>query len=146
MFRSLSLVLLLLVISLVFSADLNGIYVLDLCECSSSKEQCEPKGPFIFDQQRSSLAVRYGSIQIGVGTIDTDNRLDLYLNKNRCKGIWNPKNRLAEFKCQQQSGAVCATKLRCVSGTCLETRLINDVPSRAGKLVLSLFSLILLFI
>ena len=143
MFRSL--IVLLFFVSIVRSTDLNGIYVLDLCECSSSKEQCEPKGPFIFDQQRSSLAVRYGSIQIGVGTIDNDNHLDLYLNKNRCKGIWNGKNRLAEFKCQQQSGAICATKLRCVSGACLEARTGQGVSSGGRTLVPSLVSLILFF-
>lgn len=103
---------------LVTHADLNGIFVLDSCECNSSNEKCEPNGPFIFDQQRSTVAVRYGATQVGVGTLGS-NRLDLYLNQNRCKGFYNSKSRLADLKCQHKDGIICTTKLRCVSGSCL---------------------------
>ena len=114
-----SIVILLFSFVLLTHGNLNGIFVLDSCECNSPDEKCELNGPFIFDQQRSTVAVRYGATQVGVGTLGS-NRLDLYLNQNRCKGLWNGKSRLAEFKCQHPSGAVCATKLRCVSGSCLD--------------------------
>ncbi len=113
-----SIVILLISLIIVSSENLNGIFVIDSCECNSSNENCEPNGPFIFDQQRTSIAVRYGAVQVGVGTLG-NNRLDLYLNKSRCKGLWNGKNRLAEFKCQHQDGNVCLIKFRCVSGSCL---------------------------
>jgi hypothetical protein len=114
-----SIVILLGSLILVSNANLNGIFVIDSCECDSPNEKCESNGPFIFDQQRSTIAVRYGAVQVGVGTLG-NNRLDLYLNQNRCKGLWNGKTRLAELKCQHKDGIVCATKLRCVSGSCLE--------------------------
>jgi hypothetical protein len=123
-----SIVILLLSLTLVSSENLNGIFVIDSCECNSPDEKCEPNGPFIFDQQRSSVAVRYGAKQIGVGTLG-NNRLDLYLNQNRCKGLWNGKSRLAELKCQHSGGVICSTKLRCVSGSCLDDTSINSSSS-----------------
>lgn len=142
--------IIILVLSFIFvsSENLNGIFVIDSCECSSPNEKCEPNGPFIFDQQRSSVAVRYGAVQVGVGTLGS-NRLDLYLNQNRCKGVWNGKSRLAELKCQHPGGSVCATKLRCVSGLCLEDS--SSLPSSsATKMtmisVVSLISSFLMFI
>jgi len=114
-----SIFILLISFIIVSSENLNGIFVIDSCECNSPNEKCDPNGPFIFDQQRTSVAVRYGAVQVGVGTLG-NNRLDLYLNQNRCKGLWNGKTRLAELKCQHQGGTVCVTKLRCVSGLCLD--------------------------
>ncbi|CAF0800714.1 unnamed protein product [Rotaria sordida] len=101
------------------SQNLNGIFLIDSCECNSSTETCEPNGPFILNQKRSTLTVKYGSVQIGVGTLG-NNQLDLYLNQNRCKGLWNGKTHLAELKCQHQGGIICTTKLRCLSGSCLD--------------------------
>lgn len=114
-----SIVILLGSLIIVSNANLNGIFVIDSCECDSPNEKCESNGPFIFDQQRSTVAVRYGAVQVGVGTLGS-NRLDLYLNQNRCKGLWNGKSHLAELKCQHKDGIICATKLRCVSGSCLD--------------------------
>ncbi|CAF0807990.1 unnamed protein product [Rotaria sordida] len=101
------------------SQNLNGIFLIDSCECNSSTETCEPNGPVILNQKRSTLTVKYGSVQIGVGTLG-NNQLDLYLNQNRCKGLWNGKTHLAELKCQHQGGIICTTKLRCLSGSCLD--------------------------
>jgi hypothetical protein len=125
MFRSI--VILLGCSILLTNANLNGIFVIDSCECDSPNEKCESNGPFIFDQQRSTVAVRYGATQVGVGTLG-NNRLDLYLNQNRCKGLWNGKSHLAELKCQHKDGIICSTKLRCVSGSCLDdtTTIINS--------------------
>jgi hypothetical protein len=114
-----SIVILLGSLIIVSNGNLNGIFVIDSCECDSPNEKCESNGPFIFDQQRSTVAVRYGAVQVGVGTLGS-NRLDLYLNQNRCKGLWNGKSHLAELKCQHKDGIICATKLRCVSGSCLD--------------------------
>ena len=133
-------------VTIIASENLNGIFVIDSCDCDSLSEQCEQKGPFIFDQQRSSLAVRYGSLQIGVGTLD-NNRLDLYLNKNRCKGVWNGKTRLAEIKCQHQAGTICTIKIRCVSGACLDNVPTKSMSSAAVKTTAtSLFATISLFL
>ncbi|CAM4896339.1 unnamed protein product [Rotaria socialis] len=84
------------------SQNLNGIFLIHECECSSSKETCEPNGPFILNQKRSTLTVKYGSLQIGVGTLG-NNQVDLYLNQNRCKGLWDGKNHIADLKCQHQA-------------------------------------------
>ena len=101
------------------SQNLNGIFLIDTCKCNSSIETCEPNGPFIFNQKRSTIAIKYGSTQVGVGTLGND-QLDLFLNQNRCKGLWNRKTHLAELKCQHQGGIICATNLRCISGSCLD--------------------------
>jgi hypothetical protein len=101
------------------SQNLNGIFLIDSCKCNSSIETCEPNGPFIFNQKRSTLGIKYGSTQVGVGTIGND-QLDLFLNQNRCKGLWNRKTHIAELKCQHQGGIICATNLRCISGSCLD--------------------------
>jgi hypothetical protein len=101
------------------SQNLNGIFIIDSCKCNSSAETCEPTGPFIFNQKRSTLAVRYGSQQVGVGSLGKD-QLDLYLNQNRCKGLWNRKSHFAELKCQHQGGISCTTNFRCISGSCLD--------------------------
>ncbi|CAF3818472.1 unnamed protein product [Rotaria sordida] len=76
------------------SQNLNGIFLIDSCECNSSTETCEPNGPFILNQKRSTLIVKYG--------------------------LWNGKTHLAELKCQHQGGIICTTKLRCLSGSCLD--------------------------
>jgi hypothetical protein len=135
-----SIVILLLSLIIVSSENLNGIFVIDSCECNSTDEKCEPTGPFIFDQQRSSVAVRFGAKQVGVGTLGS-NRLDLYLNQNRCKGIWNGKSRLAELKCQHPGGTICATKLRCVSGACLDDTSIT-ISSSTIKTISSVLLII----
>ena len=133
--------------SLAVGENLSGIFVLDSCECSpTSEDSCELKGPFIFDHQRSSLAVRYGSIQIGVGTLDQEQRLDLYFNKNRCKGFWNNKSLLAEFKCQQKDGTICAIKLRCASGTCLSNRAAIELSSSSSTNTISFLIIVPLFV
>jgi hypothetical protein len=125
-----SIVVFIISLTIVTSANLNGIYVIDSCDCDSPSEKCELNGPFIFDQQRSSVAVRYGSVQVGVGTLG-NNRLDLYLNQNRCKGLWNGKSRLVELNCKHQGGVMCTTKLRCVAGTCLDEKSNNVLSSSA---------------
>lgn len=102
-----------IIVSSVFCRDLSGVYIVE-----ATTENCDLKGPFIFDQQRASVAIRFGTTQIGVGSIDTDNHLDIYLNKNRCKGLWKNSEQVAEFKCQNAAGNVCLAKLRCVSGEC----------------------------
>ena len=132
-----SIVIVILSLTIVTNANLNGIFVTDSCECNSPNEKCEPNGPFIFDQQRSSLAVRYGSVQVGVGTLG-NNRLDLYLNQNRCKGVWNGKNHLAELNCKHQDGIICSTKLRCVAGSCLEDTSTNALLSSSSAMTLTL--------
>ena len=124
MVQSITVFCLLITLSIVAhisSENLNGIYVIDGCECTSPTETCEPNGPLIVDQQKASFAVRFGATQVGVGT-SRNNRLDLFLNKNRCKGLWNEKHHVADLKCQHSDGVVCATRLRCVSGSCLENR------------------------
>jgi hypothetical protein len=78
----------------------------------------------MFNQKRSTISVKYGSAQVGVGT-SGNNQVDLYLNQNRCKGIWNGKNHVAELKCQHQNGIICATNLRCISGACLDDTTIT---------------------
>lgn len=136
MFRS----IIILSLILLSHADLNGIFVLDSCECNSPNEKCEPNGPFIFDQQRSTIAVRYGATQVGVGTLG-NNRLDLYLNQNRCKGSYNGKSRLADLKCQHKDNIVCTTKLRCVSGACLndDSSVVISAGTKTG-ITMFLFS------
>jgi len=110
---------------IISSENLNGIFLIDSCKCNSSIETCEPNGPFIFNQQRSTLSVKYGSIQVGVGTLG-NNQVDLYLNQNRCKGPWNGKNHVAELKCQHQGGIICTTNVRCISGSCLDDITISS--------------------
>lgn len=102
------------------SQNLNGIFLTDSCECSSSSEKCEPTGPFILKHQRSTVAIKYGSVQVGVGTLG-NNQLDIYLNQSRCKGPWDGETHIAELKCQYQDGIICKTKFRCISGSCLDT-------------------------
>lgn len=134
------------IFSSISGENLNGIYVIDACECTSPTEKCEPNGPFILDQQKSSFAVRFGVTQVGVGTTG-NNRMDLFLNQNRCKGLWNHKNRVADLKCQHPHGVVCATRLRCVSGSCLEERMAPSVSSATLTTTVcfvSLFSSLLL--
>ena len=100
------------------SENINGIFTVDSCECTSPKETCEPNGPFIVHQQKSSIVIRYGSSQVGTGILGK-NRMDLNFNQNRCKGVWNGQTHLLELKCQRQGGIVCSTNLRCLSGLCL---------------------------
>jgi hypothetical protein len=120
MFHSVvTLILCVIFLRTISSQNLNGIFLIDSCKCNSSVETCEPNGPFIFNQKRSTLAIKYGSTQVGVGTLGK-NQLDLFLNQNRCKGSWNGKSHLAELKCQHQGGILCATNLRCISGACLD--------------------------
>ncbi|UJR08112.1 hypothetical protein I4U23_012389 [Adineta vaga] len=135
------------IISQISSENLNGIYVIDACDCTSPTEKCEPNGPLILDQQKSSFAVRYGATQVGVGT-SGNNRLDLFLNKNRCKGLWNGKNHVADLKCQHQDGVVCATRLRCVSGSCLEDKasLVISSATMTTTTTISVISLIFSFL
>lgn len=130
----LHLLLLTIMVSAASTADLNGIYVLDSCDChvASLDEPCDLKGPFIFDQQRSSVAIRQSTTQIGVGSVDNDDRLDIYLNKNRCKGLWKNQEKIAELKCQHSSGAVCLIKLRCASGTCQHGKGSKDTMNNAA--------------
>ena len=141
------LVLSLTIVTQISSANLNGIYVIESCDCNSADEKCEPNGPLIFDQQRSTIAVRYGSVQVGVGTLG-NNRLDLYLNQNRCKGLWNEKSRLAELNCQHHDGIVCATKLRCVSGSCLDATSItaSSAVTTTNIFVVSIISSLLILL
>ena len=115
-------------VSTVFSENLNGIFNIESCQCSSPTETCEPNGPFIFNHEKSTIAVKFGSIQVGVGTIG-NNRLDLYLNQNRCKGLWNTKSHVAELKCQHQAGIICTTHIRCISGPCLNDTSISIVSA-----------------
>jgi len=145
MFQSITILLISFI--LVSSENLNGIFVIDSCECNSSNEKCESNGPFIFDQQRSSVAVRFGAKQVGVGTLGS-NRLDLYLNQNRCKGVWNGKSRLAELKCQHPGGTICATKLRCVSGACLDdtSTIISSATIKTISSVLVIISSLLMLL
>ena len=120
--------IILTILSSISGENLNGIYIIDACECTSPTEKCEPNGPFILDQQKSSFAVRFGVTQVGVGTTG-NNRLDLFLNQNRCKGLWNSKSRVADLKCQHPRGVVCATRLRCVSGSCLQEKMSPSASS-----------------
>ncbi|CAF0848395.1 unnamed protein product [Adineta steineri] len=114
---------------IISSQNLNGIFLIDSCKCNSSAETCEPSGPFIFNQQRATVAIRYGSQQVGIGSLGK-NQLDLYLNQNRCKGLWNGKTHSAELKCQHKGGIMCTTNLRCLSGLCLdETKIIISSSS-----------------
>jgi hypothetical protein len=141
MFYSIAvLIISLTIVTEISSENLSGIYVIDSCECNSPTEKCEPNGPFILDHQRSSFAVRYGSVQVGVGTLG-NNRMDLYLNQNRCKGLWNEKSRIADLKCQHKDDVVCSTKLRCVSGSCVDNR-SAIVSSATITTTISLLSII----
>ena len=58
-----------ILIKIISSENLNGIFLIDSCKCNSSMEVCEPSGPFVFNQKRSGLSVKYGSTQVGVGNI-----------------------------------------------------------------------------
>ncbi|CAF0818594.1 unnamed protein product [Rotaria sordida] len=127
-------------LQIISSQNLNGIFLIDSCECNSSIETCESNGPFILNQKRSTLTVKYGSVQIGVGTLG-NNQLGLYLNQNRCKGLWNEKNHLAELKCQHQGGIICTTKLRCISGSCLDDTSIT-ISSASIKTTISFLFMI----
>ncbi|CAF5004498.1 unnamed protein product, partial [Rotaria sp. Silwood1] len=120
--------------------NLSGIYIIDSCECNAPKENCETNGPFIFDQQRTTLAIRQGTVQVGVGALEND-QLDLYFNRNRCKGVWNGKSRLAELTCQRQGGTICSTKLRCMSGSCRDAKSIS-ISSSAITITISVVSII----
>ncbi|CAF2827333.1 unnamed protein product [Rotaria sp. Silwood2] len=130
----------LIIIKQISSENLSGIYVIDSCECNSPKENCTSNGPFIFDQQRTTIAIRHGTVQVGVGALE-NRHLDLYFNHNRCKGLWNGESRLAELKCQRQGGIICSTKLRCVSGLCRDIKSIN-VSSSAITITISVVSII----
>ncbi|CAF2640371.1 unnamed protein product [Rotaria sp. Silwood2] len=101
------------------SQNLNGVFIIDSCQCNSTTETCEPSGPFIINQKRSKLSVKFGSSQIGSGILG-NNQLDLYLNQNSCKGLWNERNHFADLRCQHQCGVICTAKLRCISGLCLD--------------------------
>ena len=114
-----TIVLSLTILRTISSQNLNGIFLIDSCECNSSSKTCELNGPFTLNQTHSKLAVKYGSKQIGVGTLG-DNQLDLYLNQNHCKGSWNGKNHLAELECQHEDDIICVENLRCISGSCLD--------------------------
>lgn len=142
MFHSIVIFLLnLIIVSCVSSNNLSGVFVIDSCECNSPTENCELNGPFIFDQQRSTLAIRYGTVQVGVGALENNN-LDIYLNHNRCKGLWNAKSRSAELTCQRQGGITCSTKFRCTSGSCRETRSLNVASSSSIKITFSVVLII----
>ncbi|UJR38220.1 hypothetical protein I4U23_030893 [Adineta vaga] len=123
--------------------NLNGVFLIDSCKCNSSAEACDPSGPFIFNQKRSTLGVRYGSQQVGVGS-SRNNQVDLYINQNRCKGLWNGKTHSAELKCLHQGGIVCATNLRCLSGSCLDDTSI--VISSASFSTSSIFPFLFMII
>ena len=97
------LLLILNFVLLVSSEPLNGVFIID----SIIDGDCRVNGPLIFDRQSSTIAIRSGAKQIGVGTIDNDNRLDLYLNEQHCKGVWNSVEHLVEIKCSD-----CQMKLR----------------------------------
>ncbi|CAF1214627.1 unnamed protein product [Rotaria sordida] len=141
MFHSIVIFLInLIIIIQISSENLSGIYIIDSCECNSPKENCESNGPFIFDHQRTTLAIRQGTIQVGVGALD-NNHLDLYFNHNRCKGLWNSRSRLAELTCQRQGGIFCSTKLRCVSGSCRDIKSIN-ISSSAITITMSVVLII----
>ncbi|CAF1310218.1 unnamed protein product [Adineta ricciae] len=122
-----------------FCQNLNGVFLIDSCKCNSSAEACDPSGPFIFNQKRSTLAVRYGSQQVGVGS-SKDNQVDLYINQNRCKGLWNEKTHTAALKCLHQGGIVCSTSLRCLSGSCLDD--VSIVVSSSSFSALSILSFV----
>ncbi|CAF1298364.1 unnamed protein product [Rotaria magnacalcarata] len=141
MFHSIILLLVnLIIIRQISSENLGGIYVIDACECNSPTENCDLNGPFIFDQQRSTLAIRYGTVQVGVGALE-NNHLDLYLNHNRCKGLWNGKSRVADLTCQRKGGVICSTKFRCASGACREAKALTATSS-AVKTTISALSII----
>jgi len=106
-------------------------------------EVCEPSGPFVFNQKRSALSVKFGSTQVGVGTLG-NNQVDLYINQQRCKGLWNTKTHVAELQCQKQGGAICTTNMRCISGSCLNDTLIS--ASSASMTTISFLSMIGLLI
>jgi hypothetical protein len=131
-------VLCFILIQTISSENLNGIFIIDSCKCNSSIDTCEPKGPFQFDQKRSTISVKYGSTQVGVGSLGK-NQVDLYLNQTRCKGLWNGKHHLAELKCQQQGGIICTTNLRCISGLCLNDTLITLSSASINSTISFLF-------
>lgn len=62
------LILYVIILPTISIANLDGIFLIDSCKCNSSMETCQPKGPFLFDQKRSALSVKYRSTQIGVGS------------------------------------------------------------------------------
>ncbi len=136
-------VLCFILIQTISSENLNGIFLMDSCKCNSSIETCEPKGPFLFNQKRSTISITYGSTQIGVGSLGK-NQVDLYLNQSRCKGFWNGKNHLAELKCQQQGGIICTTNLRCISGLCLNDTSITSSSISITSTISFLFMINLL--
>ncbi|CAF1071694.1 unnamed protein product [Rotaria sp. Silwood1] len=146
-YTTITLILYFLFLQTVSSQNLNGIFLIDSCQCNSSTETCEPNGPFILNQKRSILAVKYGSVQIGNGTLG-NNQLDLYLNQNRCKGSWNGKNHLAELKCQHQGGVVCTAKLRCLSGLCLDDTsiVISSASIRTTLSFLFMISILIMLV
>ena len=131
-------ILFFILFSTISSENLDGIFLIDSCKCNSSTETCEPKGPFLFNQKRATLSVKYGSTQIGVGSLGKG-QVDLYLNRSRCKGIWNSKDHLAEFQCQQNGGVICLTKIRCISGPCLDDTSIDISSASILSTAISLF-------
>lgn len=120
------------------SENLDGIFLIDSCKCNSTTDTCEPKGPFLFNQKRATLSVKYGPTQIGVGSFGKG-QVDLYLNRSRCKGLWNKKDHLAEFQCQQNGGVICLTKMRCISGPCLEDISVEVSSASILSTIFSLF-------
>ena len=152
MFRSLDFVLFIVFCHLfddVSAANLNGIYTVDSCECSSAKETCEPTGPFLFDQNKTKLTIKFGPTQIGSGLLSSKG-LDITLNQTHCKGSWNIETHVAELKCEHHDGILCATNLRCIVGACLTNETLISLSSSSATTrffsVNSVFLLILLFI
>ena len=121
--------------------NLNGIFLIDSCQCNSSTETCEPNGPFMFDQQRSTISIKYGTTQIGVGTLG-NNQVDIYLNQNRCKGLWNKETHIAELQCLHQNGIICTTNIRCISGSCLDNTITISSSSSSIRLTISFLLMI----
>jgi hypothetical protein len=136
-------ILCLIFLERISSENLNGIFLIDSCKCNSSTETCEPNGPFLFNQKRSTLSVKYGSSQVGVGTLG-NNQVDLYLNQNRCKGSWNVKNRIAELKCQHHDGIICTTNLRCILGSCLNDTAISSATIISNMSFLLMIGLLIM--
>lgn len=148
MFRSIEFIFLLFVlincVDKISSTNLNGIFTVDFCECSSKKENCEPLGPFLFDQNQTKLTIKFGPTQIGNGLI-TKKGLDINMNQTHCKGSWNIETHIAELQCEHHDGIICATNLRCVVGACLTNQTLNSFSSSAPSSNIFFYSTLTLF-
>lgn len=131
----------------VSSENLNGIFTVELCQCSAPTEKCEPSGPFILNHKKSSISLNFGPSQVGDGTY-VNRRFDLTLNQHHCNGSWNEETHSLQLKCDHSKKVSCLTTLRCLSGSCLEngtTAFINTASARTttidyyfGLLILTL--------